>query len=302
MRKLPVFRSVGEVFSGVTRHYFQLIVAAWPAAILITIGVALYVWAYGEAGFGEMIVLMQSGASPEEIAAAAEAVDQAAMGPTYFAATVLLMLASAVAAVRWHRFVLIGEHSGMLLRREDFRYIWTFIKVMLLYFLLILFGVFLVIGLQALSGESMKAGNAGVVGFLEMAAVVLIVVGYLYAFGVLLRMMLALPEVSVGGRGKVFSILSASEGNTWRMLGYGLVIVLAYGLIALGLALVLSLLAAVLGGGALLTVLIAAAGLGAYFYFLMLQITMLSVAYREIVGLPGGHEGEATVAEPSPGL
>lgn len=302
MRKLPVFRSVGEVFSGVTRHYFQLLVAVWPAAILIAIGVALYVWAYGEAGFGELIVLMQSGASPEEIAAAAEAMDQAAMGPTYFAATVLLMLASAVAAVRWHRFVLIGEHSGMLLRREDFRYIWTIIKVMLLYFMLILFGAFLVIGLQALSGESMKAGNAGVVGFLEMAAAVPIVVGYLFALGVLLRMMLALPEVSVGGRGKVFSILSASEGNTWRMLGYWLVIALAHGLIALGLALVLSLLAAVLGGGALLTVLIAAAGLGAYFYFLMLQITMLSVAYREIVGLPGGHEGEATVAEPSPGL
>jgi predicted ferric reductase len=77
---------------------------------------------------------------------------------------------------------------------------------------------------------------------------------------------------------------------------------IAYGLIALGLVIVLSLIAAALGGGAVLMVLVAAVGLAAYFYFLMLQITMLSVAYREIVGLPGGHEGEATAAEPSPGL
>lgn len=61
MRKLPVFRSVGEVFSGVTRHYLQLILAAWPAVILIAVGAVLYVWAYREAGFGELIELMQSG-------------------------------------------------------------------------------------------------------------------------------------------------------------------------------------------------------------------------------------------------
>ncbi len=302
MRKLPVFRSVGEVFAGVTRHYFQLLFAAWPAAFLIAVGVGLYVWAYGEAGFGDLIALMQSGASPEEIAAAAEAVEQAAMGPVYFAAILLMFLASAVAAVRWHRFVLMGEHSGLLLRREDFRYIWTFIKVLLLYFLLILFGIFLVFGLQSLAGESMKAGNAGVVGLLSVAAVLLIIFGYLYALGIMLRMMLALPGVSIGSASKVFSILSATAGNTWRMVGYALLIGIAYGLIALGLVVVLSLIAAALGGGAALTVLVAAVGLAAYFYFLMLQITMLSVAYREIVGLPGGHEGEATAEQPSPGL
>ena len=40
MRKLPVIRSVSEVFSGVTRHYFELLgVAAFP--ILATLVVIM---------------------------------------------------------------------------------------------------------------------------------------------------------------------------------------------------------------------------------------------------------------------
>lgn len=301
MRKLPVFRSVGEVFSGVTRHYFQLILAAWPAVILIAVGGALYVWAYREAGFGELIALMQSGASPEEMAAAMEAVDQGAMGPAYFAAVLLMFLASAVAAVRWHRFVLMGEHSGLLLRAEDLRYVWTFIKIILLYLLLILFGVLLLFGIQTITEASINAGNSGVAGFFAIAGVVLVVVGYLCILGILFRMMLALPDASIGNSAKVFGILSASEGNTWRMVGYALLIMFVFGLIGLVAALLIGTLATAIGGlfGTLLG---AALGLAFYFYFLMAQITMLSVAYREIVGLPGGHEGEATVAEPTPGL
>lgn len=302
MRKLPVFRSVGEVFSGVTRHYFQLLFAAWPAVVLIAIGVVLYAWAYQQAGIGDLFALIQSGAPAEEIAAAAEAIDRGAMGPAYLGAVIVIFAASAVAAVRWHRFVLMGEHSGVLLRVEDFRYIWTFIKVLLLYFLLIFVGVFLVFGIQTITTISSESGNTGVAGILGIGAVLLVVFGYLYILGVLLRMMLALPDASIGNPGKVFVTLARSEGNTWRMVGYALLIGIAYGLIALGLVVVLSLIAAALGGGAALTVLVAAVGLAAYFYFLMLQITMLSVAYRELFGLPGGHEGEATVAEPSPGL
>ena len=302
MRKLPVFRSVGEVFSGVTRHYFQLLLAAWPAVILIATGVALYMWSYQQAGLGEVFALLQSGASHEEIAAAMEAVEQGAMGPAYTVAIILMFLASAVAAVRWHRFVLMGEHSGMLLRREDFRYIWTFIKVILLYFLLLFIGIFLVFGIQTITTIQSEAGNTGVAGVLAVGAVLLIVFGYLYILGFMLRTMLALPDASIGGTGKVFVIFSRSQGNTWRMAGYALMIGFAYGLIVLGLVLVLSLLAAALGGGAIMTALVVAAGLAAYFYFLMLQITMLSVAYREIVGLPGGYEGGATVAEAGAGL
>jgi hypothetical protein len=128
------------------------------------------------------------------------------------------------------------------------------------------------------------------------------VAAYLLVLGFLLRLMLALPDAAIGQPGKVIGIFPASQGNTWRMVGYGVLIGLIYTAILFGLVLILGLLGAVIGGGAIAVLLLGAVGLAAYFYFLMLQITMLSVAYREIVGLPGGHEGEATVAEPSPGL
>lgn len=300
MRKLPVFRSVGEVFSGVTRHYFQLVFAAWPAVILIAVGLGVYIWAYGEAGFGDLFALVQSGASPEEIAAAMEAVDQRAMGPAYFASILLMFLASAVAAVRWHRFVLMGEQSGALLRREDFRYIWSFIKTMVLYIAMIVVGGVIVAAIFGLAGLS--GGDSGAAGFVIMAGGIAIIVGYLVVLGIFLRLMLALPDAAVGGSGKVFAAFSASAGNTWRMVGYAILIGIVFALAVIVVAVVVGLVSAMLGGGIVTTVLAAVVGLAAYFYFLMSQITMLSVAYREIVGLPGGHEGEATAAEPSPGL
>lgn len=302
MRKLPVIRSVSEVFSGVTRHYFQLVGAAWPALVFVAVGLGLYGWAYYESGAFEVFAMIQQGQSMDEIAAAIEAADRGAIGPAYFAGFLIMFLASAVAAVRWHRFVLMGEGNGVLVRAEDGRYIWTFIKVMLLYFVAIVALALVFVGIAGIAGASSDAGNSGLTSILMLIFGIGIVAAYLLVLGILLRLMLALPDAAIGQPGKVIGVFSASQGNTWRMVGYGLLIGLIYTVILFGLVLIMGLLGAVLGGGAIAVLLLGAVGLAAYFYFLMLQITMLSVAYREIVGLPGGHEGEATVAEPTPGL
>lgn len=302
MRKLPVFHSVGEVFSGVTRHYFQLLIAAWPALIFVIVAMGLYAWSYYEAGIGTLFELMKAQEpSSSEITAAFLAVEQNISSPIYYTAFALMTVASAVAAVRWHRFVLMGAAGGVLLRMEDARYIWTFIKVMLLYFLMAILLFAVVFGIAAVSGIAKEGGNPAGAGFLGMVLVVGMVVGYLLIIGFFMRLMLALPDAAIGLSGNVRAILKATQGNTWRMVGYAVLIGLLYGVMMIGLILILAIVGAVLGTGPALAV-SAIVGTAAYFYFVMLSITMLSVAYREIVGLPGGYEGEATAAEPAPGL
>ena len=303
MRKLPVFRSVGEVFSGVTRHYFQLIGVAWPALIFILIAMGLYAWSFHQAGIGALFDLLNAeGTPPEEIGAAYEAVAERATGPVYYAAFILTTLASAVAAVRWHRCVLMGEGGSFLLRMEDARYIWTFIKVTLLYFLMAVLLFAVIFGIAGIAGIAERGGNPAGAGFLGVVLAISMVIGYLLILGLSLRLMLALPDVAIGLPGKVRAVLAATQGNTWRMVGYALLIGLVYGVVILVLILVLAILGGVLGAGPLVLAISGVVGIAAYFYFVMLSVTMLSVAYREIVGLPGGHEGEATVAEPTPGL
>ena len=303
MRKLPVFRSTGEVFSGVTRHYFQLVGVAWPALIFVLVAIGLYAWSFHQAGIGALFDMIETGgASPEEIGTAYEAVALRATGPVYYAAFLLMTLASAVAAVRWHRFVLMGEGGSVLLRAEDARYIWTFIKVTLLYILMIVLLVAVIFGVSTVAGIAEEGGNPAGAGLLGMVLVTGLVVTYLLVLGVLMRMMLALPDAAIGLPGKVLAVLAATQGNTWRMVGYTLLIGLLYGVVVLVLIFVLAILGGILGTGPAVLAIWGVLGAAAYFYFLMLSITMLSVAYREIVGLPGGHEGEATVAEPTPGL
>lgn len=301
MRKLPVFRSVGEVFSGVTRHYFQLIGVAWPALLFVLIAMGLYGWSFQQAGIGELATMAEEGASAAELSATYVAIADRATGPVYYLAFLLTTFASAVAAVRWHRFVLMGEGGSILLRMEDARYVWTFIKVMLAYFLMLVLFIAAVAGIGAVTGMIGGDGNAGGAGVFGGVLAMGMVVVYLLILGLFMRLMLALPDVAIGMPGKVRTILKATEGNTWRMVGYTVLIGIIY-LVALVILLTAgSILGSVLGGPVAVA-LFAILAIAAYFYFLMLSITMLSVAYREIVGLPGGHEGEATVAEPSPGL
>lgn len=53
MKKLPVFQSVREVLSGVTRHYFQLLTAAWPAILVLIAASSVTVWNYYASGYFE---------------------------------------------------------------------------------------------------------------------------------------------------------------------------------------------------------------------------------------------------------
>jgi len=284
MKKLPVFRSVGEVFRGVTRHYFQLLLAAWPAVVFLVAVQLLAGWGLAALGYtAESLTAaqMSAGGTREQFIEWIARVWPALL--VIAAVLALFLLAGAVAAVRWHRFVLFGEGAGgagaavRALRAEDGSYIWTAIRIWAIVILAVLAVGTLILLLAT--------------GPLVLFAIPIIFIGAIWANVAFLRMSLALPDAAIGRGGRIKLVFSASAGNGMRLFGFA---------ILLGLVCLIPLLAmSVIEGVFQLFVvqrgvadtwpasLVVATLNGAiYLYFIMLQITMLSVAYREIVGLP----------------
>ncbi len=171
------------------------------------------------------------------------------------------------------------------LRAEDWRYIWTYIKVFLIFAgLMTIFGI--VMGaLTFLKGRDQTSS----LGPLTAIAVPVFLFFYFWVMALYMRMALSLPDAAVGMGGRVRTIFKATKGNGARLLGYlivfGLALTLAFVLTLLVMGVAASVIAPFVGMQvALVLGLIVYAAL--YMYFLMSSITMLSVAYREIVGLP----------------
>lgn len=286
MRKLPVFAALGEVLSGVTRHYFQLLVAAWPAVLVLLAAGGVVAWLYYSVGYFAAFAADEGKPDLAALEAAAIALTTGNNRWISYGAQILLAVASAVAAVRWHRLVLLGEgangEGGVVpLRREDGIYLFALLKIVLLCICgMILFSVIAL----AMSMTGSKALNV-VIGLI-------LVFFYFLAFGLLMRLMLALPDASVGAGGRVFATFRASEGNTWRLVGFVMLLgfltstALVVAIFAIGAAANAAGITSV-SGSPVFIALSVIVGLAIYLYFVMAQVTMLSVAYREIVGLPG---------------
>lgn len=293
MKKLPVFRSVGEVFSGVTRHYFQLLIASWPSVLAILLLGAFIGERYRSSGYIAALTATADGKPDMEALLAAQSLLYSGGGGAMLVLAFLLMaVMSAVAAVRWHRLVLLGEGAGSsapvrIFRSEDGTYLWTYLKILVL----VMAAAVLVV---ALIGLLVTLKNTGAASDAAMIAMALVVLAAYFGVAILyMRLSLALPDAAVGRGGHIREVYKASSGNSWRLFGFILLIGLAIILVYAVAIIVVGFVAAI-GVGVGGTVLGFAFGVfvyvAGYFYFLMIGITMLSVAYREIVGLPSGLE------------
>lgn len=285
MRKLPVFAALGEVLSGVVRHYFQLLVAAWPAVLLLLFAVGFIGWLYYSVGYFEALTANEGMPDLAALEAAAIALTAGGSRWALYGAQFLSVAASAVAAVRWHRLVLLGEgangRGGVVpLRKEDGRYLFALLKILLL----------CIGGMLLFASVAIAMSMTGSKAFNVVIGVVLSFL-YLLMLGFLMRLLLALPDATVGGRGRVFAVFRASSGNTWRLLG----LLLLLGFVSttvIGVAfMAISALANAVGvtsvsSSPAFIVISVFVGLAIYLYFALAQITSLSVAYREIIGLP----------------
>lgn len=295
MRKLQVFRSVGEVYSGVTRHYFDLIFSAPVATILYL------------AGMGAFMVINASATVQTEALEGLKGAEllnaQWVIWTKFGVWPVLSLLAAGIgalsAAVHWHRFVLLGDRDGALWGRFETRYLWTWVKIILAFAgLMILVAIVASALFYVAFGLNPNQGVSGpIVSVAKILAIIGLVVSYLFTVMWILRVSLALPDAATGGLVGIRTAFAKSSGNGWRLLGYALLVQfgvgLGYALAQIGAAFVLQRVLPQETPGSLFTAeaIAALVCLPVTLYVAMIGVTMLSVAYREIIGLPG--EGAA---------
>ncbi|MFZ3034948.1 MAG: hypothetical protein WA138_13155 [Parvibaculum sp.] len=289
MRKLAVFRSVGEVYSGVFRHFIDLIRVAW---------LPLLVWAVVSiVGGWWFLQHMVENAAFLDDAASQQARMEAFMEvmPTLYGMSFFKYLVLTVVAVGFHRFVLLGERhhgvggTGFEFGRSEWLYIWSGIKIGLLF---LAFGVVMAIVGAPNSGSfdpnSLPSALVGalVLGYFAAVLCVMLVIG---------RLVLVLLHVAIGHASELRRIWDLSGGNSWRMIGYMLLISLLASPGVLAMLLINWLLGIPMAQTpeALKELLehptsywiASIVDLPIQIAWVMLTITMLSVAYREIIGL-----------------
>ncbi|MBX3446852.1 MAG: hypothetical protein KF765_08855 [Parvibaculaceae bacterium] len=307
-RKLPVFQTLREVIAIATGYYWSFLSAASGLVAILGMGIGLYVWSAYRAGVDNIATILGLGIPGERGENPFTIFIPRMSSPEFWAGVALIWVASAFLAVKLHRFVLLKDGADDPRDVVYGEYIWTTIKISLV-ILVLAIGIIIVPGYWLLSLlvefllQNPRTENhvwlAGQI-FTNFAGVLVSLVS--------VRVLLALPAAAVGGHAGVFHAFIAAHGNTWRLILCGLVV---HGL-DVALTFTLAVVCAVVSGfspgeygklaGAAGFLAFFILGLPFFLYLLMVEVALLSVAYREIVGLAGGHEGEATVAEPTPGL
>lgn len=289
-RKLPVFRSTAEVFAGVTRHFFELVrVGLVPIVLSFGILGAAAVWV-DDPSLVQWFVNVDLPLDPEQPEGSdAAAVEDDRSRSILFALAVLVSyLIYVPAIVSWHRFVLFGEKASPLMPRwEDMRYVVAVLKLAVAFLFFMIPAGIAVFGVIWLVQQLPGLEEGALWSPQYVSAAVAVIAGYLIATGILMRVSLALPDASVGGKGGIESMIFRTRGNTWRLIWFNTLILIPMSVLAVVYGWVANLVVGLDLAGVPPLLLSHLANLPLTLYLSMLSVTMLSVAYREIVGLPG---------------
>lgn len=290
VRRLPVFKSVTEVYLGVTRHYFEMLYSAPVAIACFAVGILLGSYARGSVMNPKDSLLVP------RLGTYFDAWSQHTL--LMLAAMLLTTIGGFAFAVRWHRFVLLGERHRAGWGAYETGYLWssariffaTIAIIVVYYFLLSFVPLFQLF--DAVVPES-------VILPVRLMILTWVLKGGMFCclLPVLSRVSLALPDVALGGVGSIRQAWSRAKGNGWRLFACWILIGVSTRTVAIliwrGSALVVGKRFDAPVGKLVLAVI----NLPVSIYLAMIGITMISISYREIVGYPD--EGSPIEAEAS---
>lgn len=242
--------------------------------------------AYGGAWrhLGEMVRLIWfPGALYLVISIARAFVDAEAQFFLAFALEIASLFLWPVIAVTWHRFILLGDEPAGPVHFHFGRREASFLLVSIFLFLLLVPGA-------ALSFASVELQGVASGALLALFGLFLIAIG-IYFF---VRLTLLLPAVSIGDPLDPRLILERTRGNFWRLLAVMFAVAVPF----LLLAVLFGSLAA--SGGAMQLVAVIATAFISVF-FAVVNVAVLSIVYRELVGPPGSLPRDQEIhIEPTP--
>ncbi|PKQ09299.1 MAG: hypothetical protein CVT73_03270 [Alphaproteobacteria bacterium HGW-Alphaproteobacteria-12] len=178
-----------------------------------------------------------------------------------------------VIAVAWHRFILIGDAPPGRFHFSFGRREARFLMISVFLILLLVPGGLLMEGGVTLAERQPQSMTGSLLSFFGL---LILFVSIYFS----IRLSLLLPAVSVDDPVNPRLILERTRGNFWRLVAVIILVALPVLIIAL-------LLGALFSGGPVLAVAAAVALAFISIFFAVVNVAVLSVAYRELVGPPG---------------
>lgn len=294
----PIWKSTVEVYRGVFMNFFGLLRAAWLPLLAFVLLSSLedlaWLWWLKPQLFA-VTTAMGDDRSLEMLKSAAFQF----LGVSYLF-RLLLFVPLAYCAIAFHRFVLLGErkhgwkNSGVEYGAREVQFAISSVKVLALTWLPYVVVLWLIVAV----GDRNFLASQNVI---YMKAIL----GTLLA-GVVMRVSFVLPHTALGHRSDLGLVWRQSIGHTWRLALFSISIYLPFALFSFLRPLIPIWLREQENAADLLPWFVAASYLVSMLksvLFLMVTITALSIAYREIIGLPDSDDAadeEASVTPTAP--
>lgn len=174
-----------------------------------------------------------------------------------------------VIAVTWHRFILLGDEPTGPIHFSFGRREAIFLLVSI--FLILLFIPGAALSLAAAQLQETPSG-----ALLALFGLVLVAIA-VYFF---VRLTLLLPAVAIGDPVDPRLVLERTRGNFWRLLAVMFAV-------AVPILLLSNLAGSLMAGGGAMQIAAVAIAAFVYVFFAVVNVAVLSIAYRELVGPPG---------------